>query len=466
MSFSPYTLSGHQFLGGGVELTPPGKFKFSAMYGRLQKRILPDTSGMGEPAYHRIGTGFKTEYSTGFGNIGVSVFYARDDAKSLSFENDSLAILPEENLALGLSGNFSLPYNFTLNFDYSLSLLSENLNSPLSEENFRYMPLFKRRESTRQSHAIKAGINYNSRYGSIGVGVERIDPGYRTLGAYYNNNDFVNYTINYAGAMLQNKVNVAISYGLQHDNLMDQKDQKTTRTVGNINLGIVPVKNLNLALFYSGFNNFTHIKTTFENINTISPYGELDTLDFTQISESMGTSINYRFGQQNKLSHNVNVTFTYQQASQKQGDNPMHAGNKFYTTAGGYNVRIVPLELTPGIMMNYSLNRADSIISEIYGPSLNVRKTFFDKKLNSSLMISYNRTVTDNDFQGENSMLRASAGYNLKKKHTFDLSLVNAWRNNKATGKRRESTLTFTYRYNFNWTPWKKSSEQTKTEIQ
>ena len=36
MSFSPYSLNGHTFLGAGVELTP-GKWNISAMYGRLLK---------------------------------------------------------------------------------------------------------------------------------------------------------------------------------------------------------------------------------------------------------------------------------------------------------------------------------------------------------------------------------------------------------------------------------------------
>ncbi|HEX2970287.1 MAG TPA: hypothetical protein VHO46_14405, partial [Bacteroidales bacterium] len=39
MTFSPYTLNGHQFMGAGVELTPGSKFRFSAMYGRLQKAV-------------------------------------------------------------------------------------------------------------------------------------------------------------------------------------------------------------------------------------------------------------------------------------------------------------------------------------------------------------------------------------------------------------------------------------------
>ncbi|MGB4775201.1 MAG: hypothetical protein WBP45_08515, partial [Daejeonella sp.] len=43
MSFSNYTLNGHLFNGAGIDLAPAGRFKFSAMYGRLQKAVKTDT---------------------------------------------------------------------------------------------------------------------------------------------------------------------------------------------------------------------------------------------------------------------------------------------------------------------------------------------------------------------------------------------------------------------------------------
>src|SRR5258708_1150792 len=42
MQFSQYTLAGHVFTGGGVELTPKN-FKFAAMYGRLKKAVEYDS---------------------------------------------------------------------------------------------------------------------------------------------------------------------------------------------------------------------------------------------------------------------------------------------------------------------------------------------------------------------------------------------------------------------------------------
>jgi hypothetical protein len=41
MTFSRYTLAGHVFFGGGVELTP-GKWRVAAMYGRLKQAVPQD----------------------------------------------------------------------------------------------------------------------------------------------------------------------------------------------------------------------------------------------------------------------------------------------------------------------------------------------------------------------------------------------------------------------------------------
>jgi hypothetical protein len=44
--------------------------------------------------------------------------------------------------------------------------------------------------------AYNGGVNLKLKKGMVGVKYERIDPGYKTLGAYYFNNDLENITLN------------------------------------------------------------------------------------------------------------------------------------------------------------------------------------------------------------------------------------------------------------------------------
>jgi hypothetical protein len=451
MTFSPYTLSGHQFLGGGAELTPPGKFSISMMGGRLQKRVIPNVSNSIDPAFQRYGGGFKTSYALPFGSLTAIAFYAKDDSSSLRAYKDSITVYPQENLCLGFSGNVNVLHSISATFDYGLSTLTENLYSPKMDRKFSAFPFFTRRESSHQYQAIKSSLNYNSPLGSLGVAYERVEPGYVTLGAYYSNNDFVNYTLNYASSILKNKVTMAGSYGVQKDDISGEKDQKTTRTIENLNVGFNPVDKVNLALYYTNFNNYTHVKSVFDDINTTSPYANLDTLSYTQISESMGGSASITLGDKGKTTHRVSLNGVYQKASQEQAGTSTYAGTKLYTASGGYSLGLASAGFSPSLMVNYSRNNSDTTTSETIGPSLNLRKGFFERSLNVGLMVSYNRSLLNGVFQGENTIIRASATYVVQKKHNFNLSSATAVRHTLSASRRTETTVTLTYGFNFGW---------------
>ncbi|MCG8702087.1 MAG: hypothetical protein MI922_28795, partial [Bacteroidales bacterium] len=224
---------------------------------------------------------------------------------------------------------------------------------------------------------------------------------------------------------------------------------------------------LNIGVNYSNFSDFTNVRTGFEDINSTSPYGHVDTLDFTQISKTFGTMVSYSFGNAEKATHSVNANFNFQEASQKQGDNPEHIGNTFYTGSGGYNIRFKESGFSPGLMMQYSKSVADTITTDMYGPSLTLRQSFLEKKLRTSVMASYNQAQQNKVKQSENTILRASAGYTHNKAHTLNLSAVMAMRKREDAAKStNEVTVTLTYRYNFNWTPFekKKGNRKDKTE--
>jgi len=450
MSFSQYTLAGHQFFGTGVELSPPGNFRFSAMTGRLQKRVLQDSSDYNQPSYERLGTGLKVEYFNEKIVLGSSFFYAWDKYQVMPIIDTSKMILPAYNLALSFNSLIYLIKNLNLNVEYGISIFTENKLSNPVKEKYILLPFYTRRESSNKYNAFKINLSYNSTFGSIGFGCERVDPGYKTLGAYYNTNDFINYTVNYGGSILKNKITLTLAAGLQEDNLKNSKEQKNINKVANINISFIPIKSLNINTYYSNFYNFTNIKTGFENINTTNPYGYLDTLSFTQISETFSISTSYSGGKENLINHNLTLSFTYQKASEKQYDNPIHAGNKFFNIMSGYNTR-VKNTIDAGLIFNVCHNVSDTNKTITLGPSITVGKMFFNKKVKTTNMLSYNRTIFNGVLQSENLILRLTAGYVFQKQHNFNISLINALRNNRKTKNRNETTVNFSYNYNFNF---------------
>src|SRR5690606_9843526 len=92
-------------------------------------------------------------------------------------------------------------------------------------------------QSTVVYNAIKANATYSFSFMSIGAGYERIDPEYRTLGAYYFNNDLENITLNASTALFKKKVTISANGGLQRDDLEKTKASSMKRTVGSVNVG-------------------------------------------------------------------------------------------------------------------------------------------------------------------------------------------------------------------------------------
>ena len=299
MNFSPYTLGGHLFLGAGVDASP-GKWKFSAMYGRLLAAVEPDslTENSDVPSFRRMGYGFKAAYADGNDQAAIILFRAKDDVSSIAYVPEDEDILPLENLVLSVIGSKAILQRFIVNAEYAISGITRDTRSDrvsISENRIfaNVGNLFRPRLSSSYYNAIKSGLTYQGNLFSVGVGYERVDPGYRTLGAYFFNNDLVNYTLNMATTFFGGKLNVAGNLGLQRDNLDDEKVSTMERTVGSLNVGYAANERLNVTASYSNFTTFTNIRSQFVDINQLTPFDNLDTLDFTQISQNATVHANY-----------------------------------------------------------------------------------------------------------------------------------------------------------------------------
>ena len=267
MSFSPYTLNGHMFRGVGVDLTPKGPFKFSAMYGRLQKAVEYDTANTIIPAsYLRMGYGAKVRYDKEDHYLGMSVFSATDDPNSLQWQPDSLDIFPQSNVAFSWEAGVKLLKNLNLSGEYGLSMLTRDVRSP-AEGSSLLKKTFSNRTSTDNYQAFKAQINYQLFKNNIGIGYERIDPEYRTLGAYYFNNDYENITLRYSRPFLKEKATIDLSWGVQRDDLDNNKEQSSRRFVSSANINYAPNEKFNASFSYSNFQTYMNIRSQFDYIN-------------------------------------------------------------------------------------------------------------------------------------------------------------------------------------------------------
>lgn len=455
MTFSPYTLNGHLFQGVGVDLTPGEKFKFSAMYGRLLKAVEADTlnENAPTPAFKRMGYGFKAHYgdSKYFGE--VTLFRAKDDSTSIAYVPEDEGILPQENLVISLSGGVTFFQKILLKAEFANSALTRDMRA--LEGGGRGIfggAFFTPRISTSYYKAIKSSLTYSGNGYNVGLGYERIDPEYKTLGAYFFNSDLENITVNGATALAGGKINIAVNVGTQRDNLDGSKISTMRRWVSSVNLGFTPNEKLNVSTSYSNFQTYTNIRSQFVDINQLTPYDNLDTLNFTQIAQNLNLNANYVLPGSDKKRQNLSANVSIMKAADEQGGTKQNTGSVFYNMNTAYSLNIVPKNLTLSASINVSQNKALSMRSATVGPTVAVSKSLFDKKLRVTGSYSLNNSYSEGSMINRVNSLRGNASYSLKKKHNFNLSVVGLSRATKQeTGASdfTEFTGTLGYSYSF-----------------
>lgn len=136
-----------------------------------------------------------------------------------------------------------------------------------------------RRSSTQFYYAAKSSLDYTFLKNTFAISYERISPEYKTLGGYYFNNDYENITISYARPLFKDKVTIALTGGLQSDDIDNTKQAKNTKFVGSANITYNVNEKLSMALSGSTFQGYKVIKSQFDYINHDAPYENLDTIN-------------------------------------------------------------------------------------------------------------------------------------------------------------------------------------------
>lgn len=451
MSFSSYTLNGHQFTGGGLDLNP-GKFKISIMGGRLLRKVEYSAQMPSQmPNYERFGYGLKTQYDTEKYAVGLTYFGARD-TKNQQIEHtlDSLGIKPAQNSVIGFDFRLNLLKNITLITEYAVSFLTHDLRAPKDDEASFFGNIFGNRTSTGIYDAFNSKLNWQFAKNTAGIGYERIDPDYKTHGAYYFNNDYENITLNYARPFLKgDKANVALSFGVQRDDLKNQNDNKNTRYAGSVNLNYNLSETLQMSANYSTFQSYRNLKSQFDYINEISPYDNMDTLSYTQLSQTIDGSVTYSFKQTKNHSQRLNLSVSYQESADRQGDVSLQGSvSRFLNSALIYNLSLLKRGINITASANYSYSYGGLDETHTFGPVLGITAGFFEKKLTTGFSTSYNVNVNDGKTQIKVFNVRANAAFVLLKKHNISANIV--WQNrNLLTSNKKTDAITTTFAYSF-----------------
>ena len=412
MNFSSYTLAGHIFTGGGIELTPNG-FYLGAMYGRLNRAVEfdPATNSFTNMSYKRIGYAGKIGFDKNGNSIGLTFFNAKDDPASLLFVPNDANLHPQENSAISFSGKAKLWKCISAQGEIAFSGLTRNIFSQTESTDFSGFEKFliNTKSTTEFFRAYKASIAYSGKNISVSVNNEHVDPDYQTFGAYYFNNDLENWTVAPAFKLWKGKITLAFNTGMQKNNLDKTKMNTTRRWVGSANFNFTPSPSWIFACAYSNFTTFTNHRLQSDPFWEVSP---ADTLSFYQISQQANSSLIHSFGNKS-VKQSISLIASYQVTGSQQ--NLIVQPNATILNGNiAYSLQLAKLKTSLSIISNYNRAILGSITTELFGPGLQCSKAFGGLRLSAGT--TYNRAYSNSILTGNVLSHRAQISWSPKMK--------------------------------------------------
>src|SRR5690606_7558873 len=215
---------------------------------------------------------------------------------------------------------------------------------------------FNSKVSTEYFKAYRVNLNYSKNRTTIGVGYERIDPGYETLGAYFFNSDFENLTLNGANTFFNDKLALSFNIGYQRDDLKNQKSNNTNRIVGALNATLAVSEKVNLTGSYSNFRTFTNVKPNqFEDINDSNLLdNEVDDFNYRQLSQTANINVNWVLANTERRTQNINFNYNLSDVANEQGGVVrVGDGSTFHNVNTAYSIGFPENEIDISTAVNY-----------------------------------------------------------------------------------------------------------------
>jgi len=445
LKFSDFTMAGVTFLGGGLELNP-GKLRVGLFYGRFAKGISEDSVVAAQqgitiiPTYERWGYGLKLGYGSVKNHIDFIATKLYDDTSSIKNSNDN--ITPSSNVTVGVSSKFSVFKRIHGTVDAGLSLITKDIRLdtlPFPELN-QYKSILPINASTMINPAFKAGIGYSGKLFDISVQSDYIGPNYESLGIYFIQNDLFRTTIRPKLKLFKRKLNISGSYGIQSDNVADQKIATTTRLIQSGNISLSLIKGLIL-------------QGNFSNYGTDQSSGKIqlnDSIRVSQVNQCFGGSIMYsKMGE--KIFTNVSATYNQQSLNDLNVVTAKYTESDIKTTSLMIGMSHSPSKLSLGLGLLYNDINVSTGNSVGFGPSLSFSSSLFKGKVSFNSNASYqSRRVNSNS---DGNILTVSSNLTINAWDNNRIGLRSQYSKNNSSSQSifllTQNRIGFTYGYSF-----------------
>jgi hypothetical protein len=447
MNLSRYTLAGRTFLGAGIELNP-GVFRLAAMYGRMERAVEEDTIRQYIiPSYERNGYAVKVGFGSDANFFDISYLRAKDDTSSLRTAPVAASVTPAENAVLAASMKFTFIPELSFDAETAASIFTRDLRSPsLGIKNQIpgfLLDFYTPNISTTLALAMRGGLNLSLGSFGLRLGYERIEPGFNSLGADYFNTDIENWTIAPRLSLLDRKLRLSGSIGIQHDNLLNQKLARTNRLIGSGSVGWSPNREFSIDADYTNYS--TGQVAGRQRIN--------DTVAVRNVTQSATLSPRLLI-EDGDMNHSFALVGGYQDFTDQNGFTGELTDNHSINGSLLYSLNLLEKAIAAGASILYARTTYAGGTSTVAGLNVNGSLGLLEENvltLGASLGIS--RTALSGQTTGASTMLNESitTGYRFTAHDQVNLTIYST----QSSGFTQFSEINaqLGYSRSFSWTP-------------
>ena len=427
LNYSKYTLNSINFRGVGFEIEP-GNFYVSAMYGRLRRARAEDLDSQQalDPSYQRMGYGMKAGYQHKGGEYSLIYFAADDDENSIT-QPIATSISPAQNAVVSAIAKQKIVKNLTAELEFAHSVTNNDLRvTDLPDEDTdaanSMLGLFTPNQTVQEGNAYRARLVYNPRKFSVNTGYERIDRGYRTLGALFFLSDAEYYTAGFSTSFFDNKLTVFANGGLENTNLDDFEKNGTRRAVGSVNASFIPNDRWFFSSSYSNFENTTRLRAFTD------PTAIVDSILLAQLTQTANVVTTYNLSPKSTNPSSLTLVASFQRANSiidevVQDD----ARSRFFNGSLMYTLNQTDRDLRFTAALNYNQTELSQFDNNTISPTVSISKGFLERKLQTVARATYNWVSQEAGSNSNVLNLTLGANYTFLEDHTFSFStsLIN-----------------------------------------
>ena len=395
MSFSPYSLSGIGFRGGGVELRP-GRWHVMAMGGRLRAERAADVTSIQSGIAlrgSREAYGAKVGYGAeGGSSIAASVFSSGDEVTGVPPDSLGVGDPPERNVVLTLEGSVRVGPAVSLTAEVARSAFTRDRRSPALDDTGVAVDLgglLQARTTTQAASAGKVGVTFAPGFGQFGLTYERIGAEYRTHGSLFLLGDVENATASLAVPLFSDVLTVNATGGVQRNDLDGDQAAALRRLIGSLALTLTPSERLTASASVSNLSTTNRYKA--QTLLAGSP----DSLVLAQAQLSADASLTLTLDE--ARAHGLTVQGSVQRADLiRDGQVDPAQQSTFGLASATYAYAPEGAAGSASAALVYNRTETSDAVVTTLGPSVNYSRTLLAERARLSLAATYglNRAET------------------------------------------------------------------------